>query len=144
MAGSLQSCDAWFKNPASQVSSHYGVGLDGALHQYVDLGDGSWANGVLEPGNDWQSIVGNSSNPNYQTVTIETEDMGSGSTIVSEAQYQSTLEACRLAMQIYPNIRYLMGHRVISPQSRPQCCGNRWWESQFQRLADALDLEAHF
>jgi N-acetyl-anhydromuramyl-L-alanine amidase AmpD len=145
MAGTLESCDSWFRNPSSQVSSHYGIGLGGEIHQYVNLWDGSWANGVLEPGNDWTALVGNSSNPNYQTVTIETEDNGHGWTEVTEEQYQGTLAACRLAMEAYPQVFYLFGHRIISPQSRPQCCGDRWWESgSFQRLADELDLEAHF
>jgi hypothetical protein len=32
---------------------------------------------------------------------------------------------------------------VISPSSRPQCCGDRWWDSgRFAQLADALGLEA--
>jgi N-acetyl-anhydromuramyl-L-alanine amidase AmpD len=145
MAGTLESCDSWFNNPSSQVSSHYGIGLGGEMHQYVALENGSWANGVLEPGNDWRPIVGNSGNPNYQTVTIETEDNGSGATAVTEEQYQGTLAVCRLAIQAYPRIVYLFGHRIVSPQSRPNCCGNRWWNSgQFQRLADELSLEAHF
>jgi len=143
MAGTLSSCDNWFKNPASQVSSHYGIGLKGEQHQYVNLWDGSWANGILEPGNKWVGIIGNSANPNYQTVTVETEDNGSGSTPVTDEQYNSTLAVCQLAMQSYPNIGYLMGHNVISPSSRSQCCGNRWWDSgRFQALADALGLEA--
>jgi len=142
MAGTLASCDSWFRNPASQVSSHYGIGLAGEQHQYVALSNGSWANGVLEAGNDWVSIVGNSANPNYQTVTVETEDNGSGSTPVTDAQWGSTLAVCQLALRTYPGIRYLMGHNVISPNSRPSCCGNRWWESgRFDQLAEALELE---
>ena len=145
MAGSLRSCDNWFQNPNAQVSSHFGIGLNGERHQYVKLQDGSWANGVLESGNDWQHIVGNSYNPNYQTVTIETEDMGSGRTAVTDAQYEGTLDVCRVALKFYPSIRYLFGHRIVSPNSRPQCCGDRWWASgRFQALADELGLEAHF
>jgi N-acetyl-anhydromuramyl-L-alanine amidase AmpD len=143
MAGTLEGCDSWFQNPASQVSSHYGIGLGGEQHQYVKLSDGSWANGILEPGNDWTGIVGNSANPNYQTVTVETEDNGSGATAVTDEQYNGTLAVCRLALQTYPSIKYLMGHDVISPSSRSQCCGHRWWDSgRFAQLADALGLEA--
>ena len=142
MAGTLSSCDSWFNNPASQVSSHYGIGLQGQQHQYVKLADGSWANGILEPGNEWVGIVGNSANPNYQTVSIETEDNGSGATPVTDAQYAGTLAVARLAMQTYPSIRYLMDHSVISPQSRSQCAGNRWRASgRFSQLAEALGLE---
>jgi len=145
MAGSLASCDSWFNNPSSQVSSHYGIGLAGEQHQYVNLWDGSWANGVLEPGNEWVSLVGNPANPNYQTVTVETEDLGSGATAVTDEQYAGVLAVCQLAMQTYPGIRYLCGHNVISPNSRPSCCGNRWWDSgRFQTLADALGLEAQY
>lgn len=144
MAGTLSSCDSWFANPASQVSSHYGVGLQGQQHQYVRLADGSWANGILEPGNQWVPIVGNSANPNYQTVTIETEDNGSGATPVTDAQYAGTLAVARLTLQAYPTIKYLMGHNIISPSSRSQCCGNRWWDSgRFDQLAQDLGLEAH-
>jgi len=144
MAGTLSSCDSWFQNPASQVSSHYGIGLKGEQHQYVKLADGSWANGILEPGNQWVGIVGNSANPNYQTVTIETEDNGSGATPVTDQQYASTLAVARLAMQTYPSIKSLMGHNIISPQSRSQCCGNRWWDSgRFSQLAADLGLEPY-
>ena len=144
MAGTLASCDSWFQNPASQVSSHYGIGLQGQQHQYVKLADGSWANGILEPGNQWVTIVGNSANPNYQTVTIETEDNGSGATTVTDAQYAGTLAVSRLAMQTYPNIQYLMSHRTISPSSRSACCGDRWWNSgRFDQLAADLGLQAY-
>jgi N-acetylmuramoyl-L-alanine amidase len=145
MAGSLSSCDNWFQNPNAQVSSHFGVGLQGQRHQYVKLQDSSWANGVLESGNGWQHIVGNNQNPNYQTITVETEDKGSGRTPVTDAQFYSTIDVCRVALRFYPTIKYLFGHRIISPNSRPQCCGNRWWESgKFQALADELGLEAYF
>ena len=144
MAGTLSACDNWFRNPAAQVSSHFGIGLQGQQHQYVRLQDGSWANGVLEPGNQWTRIVGNSMNPNYQTVTIETEDNGSGATPVTDAQYGGTLAVARLALQTFPGIRYLMGHNIISPSSRAQCCGDRWWVSgRFDQLAQDLGIEGH-
>jgi hypothetical protein len=143
MAGTLESCDSWFSNPNSQVSAHFGAGLDGELHQYVALKDSAWANGILEPGNQWTPIVGNSANPNYQTVSIETEDNGSGATPVTEQQQLAVIQAGELALQQYPSIRYLMGHNVISPSSRAQCCGDRWWgDDHFAEVAQALGLEA--
>jgi N-acetyl-anhydromuramyl-L-alanine amidase AmpD len=144
MAGTLESCDAWFNNPSSQVSAHYGIGLAGEQHQYVALQNGAWANGILEPGNEWTQIVGNAQNPNYQTVSVETEDNGSAATPVTDEQYGGTLAVCRVALETYPSIRYLMGHDVISPSSRSQCCGARWWDSgRFLDLAQTLGLEAH-
>ena len=144
MAGTLSACDSWFQNPTSQVSAHYGVGLDGEQHQYVKLQNGAWANGILEPGNEWSEIVGNSQNPNYQTVSVETEDNGSGATEVTDEQYAGTLAVCRVALEAYPSIRYLMSHRTISPSSRAQCCGDRWWDSgRFLALAEDLHLEPY-
>jgi N-acetyl-anhydromuramyl-L-alanine amidase AmpD len=142
MAGSLSSCDSWFQNPAAQVSSQYGIGLEGQTHQYVALGDTAWANGVLEPGNTWP---GYPYSVNAQTVSIETEDKGSGSTPVTEAMYQATLAVAQLALRTYPSITWLLGHHCISPQSRPQCCGDRWRASgQFDRLAAELGLQPRY
>lgn len=142
MAGTLGSCDSWFANPASQVSSHYGIGLSGEQHQYVALANSSWANGILEPGNTWQGQLGLDGNPNWQTITIETEDNGSGATPVTDEQYESTLECAALACATFPSIRYLLRHTDISPSSRPQCCGDRWVASgRFTMLAEDLELE---
>jgi len=139
MAGSLRSCDAWFSNPAAQVSSQYGIGLEGQIHQYVQLGDTAWANGILESGNSWPGLP---YNVNQQTVSIETEDLGSGATPVSNAQYASTLAVCQLALRTFPSITWLLGHHCISPSSRPSCPGARWRDSgRFTNLAVALGLE---
>src|SRR5262249_3912111 len=97
MAGTIGSCDGWFPNSNAQVSAHFGIGLDGSQHQYVQLSDSAWANGILEPGNNWQSRFPPGS-PNYQTISIETEDDGSGATPVSDEQYQATLEVANLAL----------------------------------------------
>jgi len=139
MGGTLAGTDSWFNNPASQVSSHYGVGLGGAAHQYVDLDNRAWMNGVLEPGNQWPGPVG--VNPNSLSVGIETEDNGSGATAVTDELYDSVLALCVLSLQTYPGIVYLMDHQVISPQSRPVCAGTRWRSGRIQALADELGLQ---
>lgn len=138
MAGSLGSCAAWFTNPQSQVSSHFGIGLDGEQHQYVALKDSSWANGILEPGHKWAFGSGS---PNYQTITIETEDRADPNQAVTPEQFKATLEVANLAKQTYPTIEVLVRHTDISPVSRPACCGSRWVDSgRFQELADRLGL----
>jgi hypothetical protein len=43
MQGSLSGTDAWFHNPESQVSAHFGVGRDGECYQWVDTDDTAWA-----------------------------------------------------------------------------------------------------
>jgi len=51
------------------------------------------------------------------------------------------VDACLIALTLYPDIQYLMDHQVISPQSRPVCAGNRWRSGRIQDLADELGLE---
>jgi N-acetyl-anhydromuramyl-L-alanine amidase AmpD len=145
MDGTLLGCDAWFTNPASGVSSHFGIGLRGQQHQYVALNDSSWANGVLEPGNNWQNMLGYSSNPNFQTITVETEDRGDASQPVTDDQYDATLAVCRHSLRQYPSIRWLLRHTDISPRTRPNCPGDRWIRSgRFQALAEELGLKITF
>jgi len=123
----------------SQVSAHYGVGLDGTVHQYVQLGDRAWANGVLETGNLWPGP--DNVNPNDLTVSVETEDLANPNQPVTSQEYESTLYVCQLAMSAYPDIEWLLSHSDISPSSRPNCCGDRWKDSgQFWNLALALGL----
>jgi hypothetical protein len=138
MAGTLEGCDTWFLDAKSQVSAHFGIGLDGQQHQYVALSDSAWANGILEPGNTWPLGPGN---PNFPTISIETDDNGSGTTEVTEAQFKATLEVAHLALKTYPTIKWLLRHTDISPSSRPSCCGSRWVTSgRFKTLAERLGL----
>lgn len=124
MAGSLASCDSWFSNPASQVSAHYGVGLDGDFHRFVDRHDTAWANGLLELGNVWPGPAG--VNPNWLTVSIETEDLADVDQVVTDEQYTMVRTLVRTVLGTYPDIIWLMGHDAITPRSRPNCPGNRW------------------
>jgi len=72
MAGSLSGTDAWFANPKSQVSSHYGVGTNGEIHQYVKEEDTAWANGRVS--NPTSKIVKQKGgNPNSYSISIENE-----------------------------------------------------------------------
>lgn len=143
MGGYLTGTDGWFNNAGSQVSAHFGVGLNGEIHQYVKLEDGAWANGFLEAGNTWPGPRG--VNPNYLTVGIETEDRKNGLEVhdVPDAEYKSTLACCRVILEDYPMIHYLVGHNVISPSSRAHCPGDRWTDTgRFTQLATELGLEA--
>lgn len=138
MAGTINSCSAWFSTPRSQVSAHYGVGLDGDFIRYVDRRDTAWANGLLETGNHWP---GPRINPNWLTLSIETEDLGNPQQEVTDEQYSAVRTLVRTVNATYPSILYVMGHYVITPASRPSCPGNRWTESgRIQQLADETGL----
>lgn len=130
------------------MSAHYSVALDGTLDCCIDPGDRAWSNGIVEPGNRWAAIatdcgVDPALNPNHVTVSCETEDMGDVHRSVSDEQYAGVLYAAWEAKQRYPNtLRYLARHADISPQSRPDCPGDRWTASgRFETLADALQLK---
>jgi N-acetylmuramoyl-L-alanine amidase len=136
MAGTLDGCDAWFANPASQVSAHYGVGLNGDIHAYVRTRDAAWANGLLEDGTTWP-LAGN---PNWVTVSIETEDLGDPMQPVTDEEYSSVRTLVRTVHARHPSIVWIAGHDTISPLSRPHCPGQRWRDSRMGYLASDTGL----
>ncbi len=71
MDGTLTGTDAWFSNPKSSVSAHYGVGKTGVVHQYVEEQDTAFHAGtVVNP--TWTGIR-KGVNPNFYTIGIEHE-----------------------------------------------------------------------
>lgn len=135
--GTLAGMDAWFATSASQVSAHYGVGLAGAIHQYVKLSDAAWANGVRTSQSRWPF---GAASPNYQSVSIETEDNKDPALPVPPAQYAATLALCQMVMSEFPTISHLVAHRAIDTSR--SCPGVRWVESgRIVQLAGALGLE---
>ena len=129
MAGSLSSCDSWFNNPSAVVSAHYGIGFDGEIHQYVRDEDMAYANGVLEPGNRWPY---QGMNPNYITISIETEgDVGD---IVTDEMFESVKFLVGKLVDKFPEIELMSSHNVISPNTRPNCAGDRWTDALIYEL----------
>jgi N-acetyl-anhydromuramyl-L-alanine amidase AmpD len=133
---------------SSNLSAHYGAGLEGTLECWIDPADRAWSNGIVEPGNRWTTIavdcgVDPALNPNHVTITCETEDLGDARQPVTDLQYKALLCAAFEAKQRYPDsLRYLVRHADISPQSRPGCPGDRWLSSgRFEALAHALGLK---
>ena len=114
MEGSLRGTDSWFRNPASQVSAHYGIGLNRAIHQYVSEDDQAWHAGrVLRP---TAKLIKErpSMNPNLMSIGIEHE--GTAESIWPDAMYADSAE---LVAQIaaHWNIPldhdHVIGHREI-------------------------------
>jgi N-acetylmuramoyl-L-alanine amidase CwlA len=42
MEGTLAGTDSWFRNPAAQVSAHFGAGRKGELYQWVGTSNQAW------------------------------------------------------------------------------------------------------
>lgn len=143
MDGFLAGTDSHFNNSPIPVSAHYGISLAGEIHQYVRLADVAFANGRLEAGNRWFGPAG--VNPNAVTVSIETEDgAGAGRPVkpVSAELFDSTLALCAHVCEVFPSVRFLTSHHMISPGSREQCCGARWTDSgKLEQIAKRLGLE---
>ena len=140
MSGTLVGTDSWFTNPSSQVSSHFGVGKNGEIHQYVKLENPAWANGVVnEP--SWPLLMAGV-NPNYYTVSIEHE--GESGDVMPEAQYQATLALHRWLIETLgiPVTRdNIIGHYPIDSVNRANCPGSGFpWNRLFKDLQGGSDV----
>ena len=118
--GSLAGMDAWFNNPTSGVSAHYGVGLNGEIHQYVKDKDNAWHAGVTEatdtgyftdkPRSSIIDGVGVSWN-NYRSIGIELE--GYVGELVPDVQLEA---AARLTkdIKVRYNIKEVVAHSKLN------------------------------
>lgn len=140
MAGTLAGTDSWFANPVSKVSSHFGVGKKGEIHQYVNLKNPAWANGgVNKP--TWPKLI-SGVNPNYYTVSIEHE--GYSWNVMPEAQYQATLALHRWligTLGIPVTRDNIIGHYRIDSVNKANCPGAGFpWNRLFQDLQGGNDV----
>lgn len=73
MDGTYEGSIAWFKNPASDVSSHYLISKEGEMTQMVNEADTAWTNGRVD--RPTSKIVKSKPgvNPNFYSLTIEHE-----------------------------------------------------------------------
>jgi|SRR5680860_8196 len=140
MSGTLTGTDSWFANPTSKVSSHFGVGKNGAIHQYVNLDNLAWANGVVNNPN-WP-LLQYGVNPNYYTVSIEHE--GESGDVMPEAQYQASLALHRWLIEelgIPVTRDNIIGHYRIDSVNRSKCPGSGFpWDRLFKDLQGGSDV----
>jgi len=128
MVGSMESTDGWFKNPASQASSTYGVAKDGRIYQWVNVDDTHWGNGLLQAPDmsvAWIAECANKTiNPNYRTISIEHE--GYSGDVFPETQYQATLALHRWLLSTF-NIpadrQHINGHYQLMKYDKATCPG---------------------
>jgi N-acetylmuramoyl-L-alanine amidase CwlA len=105
IVGKLSAADAVFKNPASEVSAHYGIG-NNVIHQYVVEQDTAWHAG------NWDM--------NLRSIGIEHE--GGPNLPISEETYQTSANLIREISQRH-NIpidkNHIIPHRDIKPTQCP-------------------------
>lgn len=102
MVGTVKSANARFNNPSSQVSSHYGVDMNGDLYQWVDEDNVAYTNGNYAM--------------NQRSVTIEHADNGDYDGTRPDSLYQTAGNLVRDICQFYgiPIDRaHILKHREI-------------------------------
>ncbi|MHB1651568.1 MAG: N-acetylmuramoyl-L-alanine amidase [Desulfitobacteriaceae bacterium] len=141
MEGTLTGTDSWFQDPAAQASAHFGVGKNGEIHQYVDINNVAWANGVVNQPS-WPLLDPNV-NPNYYTVSIEHE--GQSGDPFTEVQYQATLALHRWLIDTFGlqvNENTIIGHCRIDSVNRADCPGPAFpWQRLFSDLKGESELK---
>jgi N-acetylmuramoyl-L-alanine amidase len=121
--GSYEAAASWFANPESGVSSHYLVGLDGRVAQFVEEEDAAHHAGrVREP----TAALLSAENPNLYTIGIEFEDEGDPAGVErTDEQYAA---GARLIADIARRWRipldreHVIGHREVF--AAKSCPGN--------------------
>lgn len=142
MEGTLAGTDSWFRNPASKVSAHYGIGKNGEIHQYVKETDTAWHAGrVNAPG--WQLIKRSTNgmfiNPNYYTIGIEHE--GNESSDWTDAMYESSssmIKAICSRWNIPIDRNHVIGHHEI--YSLKTCPGSKVSLQKLVALASGTEV----
>lgn len=104
----------WFHNPDSNVSSNWGVALDGTIDRIVDESNTAWANGNFES--------------NSRNISIELEDNRDPDGVTrTQEQYDSVAKLIADASRRYGfsiNRETVKGHNEVYPYSHPECPGN--------------------
>lgn len=119
MAGSLAGTDAWFQNPASGVSTHYGIGKNGEIHQYVREEDTAFHAGTVDRPT-W-ALIKPGVNPNLYTIGLEHEGQPTD-TWTEAMKATSALMVREIASrwQIPLDRNHVIGHYQIRA-SKPNC-----------------------
>jgi hypothetical protein len=114
--GSEAGTDAWFHNPAAQVSAHFGNPKTGAPDQWVDTGQVAWAEA------------------NYNAVSVSVENEGKSGESLTSSQLENaarilawchTTHGIKLQVTDDPNGEGVIGHGLlgVAGGDHPDCPG---------------------
>lgn len=121
---SAESIGYLWQNPSRECSSHYGIGNDGRIGQYVDEANTAWTD------SNWES--------NCSSVTIEnSNDSTGGDWHISDATLNSLIRLCadisiRNGLGLLVVGQNLTWHSMYAPT---ECPGN-YLRSKMQYIAD--------
>lgn len=146
--GSMGSMYNHFSNRNNKASSHFGIGRDGSIVQYVDLRQAAWTQGKVQLPSApiIKKMMGN---PNLYGVSIEHEGYaGNGlDGDLTEAQFWATCWLHKYIQEevekIYNhkidlNSHHVIGHFQIDSKGKPFCPGPKFpWASLYAELVYA-------
>lgn len=130
----LEGCDAWFHNPASEVSAHFGTDIDGTIYQWVDTVDAAWA-----------EVDGN---PYWLSV----ENAGYSGDALTAAQIETLAQLWAWVLRNFegipnaptdnPNVRGLGWHGMggVAWGDHPECPGQPVLDQRPQIIARAAEI----
>jgi hypothetical protein len=126
----------WFRSPASGVSSHYLVCLDGRVRQFVQEADTAFANGKLNrPHTTSSPVIARWAStphdptwpaglPNLESVSIEMEGFTQNDpTPAQRASVVALMADICQRQSIRPERAYLIGHYQLDSITRLRCPG---------------------
>jgi N-acetyl-anhydromuramyl-L-alanine amidase AmpD len=151
-AGTMGSMDAWFRNPAAQASSHFGISREGVIHQYVRLEHAAWTQGLMTEGipiAPHSLVRGMGVNPNLYCISKEHEGYSGngGNGELTETQFWASVWLDKYIQQeverewnhhIQFTPEFVLGHFQIDPIRKPFCPGPAFpWARTYTQLAKA-------
>lgn len=164
-AGTKTSMRNTFQNSANQVSSHFDVGRDGSIWQYVRIEDAAWTQGLtadMFAVSKAPVVKDMNCNPNLYMVSIEhegyvikdkddnvIEDHGIDGTLTEEQFWASCwlhryiMDYCNNAFGVGMDLgEYnVTGHYLVDPKRKPLCPGlNFPWDRLRKELAIAQKM----
>lgn len=137
MEGTLAGTDSHFRYV--DASTHFGIGRNGEIWQWVDLEDAAWGNGDVKLPN-WRLLPPVGISPNLVTVSIEHEGYTGQPLTPEQAKATFELQAwlCQ-ELNIKPSADTIIGHYALNSVSRARCPGDAFpWAQLFQYLEKAL------
>ncbi len=143
---------AFLSDPATEASTHYVIGQDGAVFQLVRLADSAWGNGIpVQPA--WPLVAERPGvNPNRYTVSIEhAKCSADNSDRLTERQLSSSVALVRWLLAELPRrdlagdhllghlaagdvAAVVIGHCAIDSVTRAHCPGTWDWPAYLRLL----------
>jgi hypothetical protein len=126
MVGTLDGTDAWFRNPDSQVSAHYGIDIDGKrIYRWLKEEQIAWAQGRKYLPTFKMVLDRPTENPNSYLISIECADDNNPAGADRSKQIPTLVELVKFICGVN-NIpidrEHICGHREI--YSAKTCPGN--------------------